>query len=162
VAATAKPAATTPAKKAAAKKKAKKKSPAKKPAATKPAPAPTAGGPSHLELGVALHEQGQPQRAIEELHRALKQGDRKVRCYTLIGLCYVDLGITAKAISAFKNALFQEDATVQESTALRYELGRAHERQEEWEEALYYYRRVFKEDPAFRDTAIRIKAIGQA
>jgi hypothetical protein len=113
----------------------------------------------HFARGMALRDDNRPQAAIDALTEALNQGSRGVPCHRTIGLCYRDLGNANRAISSFKNALFQEDVTADETKELHYELGSTHEREEEWEEALYYYRRVVKVDPTFKDAAIRIKGI---
>jgi tetratricopeptide (TPR) repeat protein len=114
---------------------------------------------SALQLGIELRDRCKPKQAIVELQKAIEAGETPVFCLAMIGLCYVDLGMDAKAISTFKNGLFRQEVTGAEATALHYELGRAYERLEEWDEALYYYNRVTKIDPNFRDTAARVQGV---
>jgi tetratricopeptide (TPR) repeat protein len=136
--------------------------------ASGPVPVPaTEGGDSspeeaqtHYDLGVAYREMGLHDQAIQRFQLASRAPGREVDCHTMIGQCYVAKGMFTEAISHFKKALYVEGLAEREVHNLYIEMGEAYERLEDPREALYYYEKVAKRDPAFRDAAARVRALG--
>ncbi len=114
---------------------------------------------THYDLGIAYREMGLMDDAICEFKIAMQTQDKEVLCHMMIGLCFLDKGITTDAIGQFKKALYVEGITEGETTSLYFELGRSYERLEDDREALYYFEKVAKKNPRFRDVAERISAI---
>jgi tetratricopeptide (TPR) repeat protein len=80
----------------------------------------------------------------------------------MIGLCYSEKGMQTEGISQFKKALYVEEISEREQLSLYYELGVAYERLQDWRESLYYYEKVVKRDPKFRDIDRRMQEAKQA
>ena len=114
---------------------------------------------THYDLGIAYREMGLMDDAISEFKIAMQNLEKEVLCYMMIGLCQLDKGITTDAISQFKKALYVEGITEQESVSLYFELGGAYERLEDTREALYYYGKVARKNPRFRDVSSRIERL---
>jgi tetratricopeptide (TPR) repeat protein len=63
------------------------------------------------------------------------------------------------AIGQFKKGLYVEGITEREALSMYFELGQAYERLNDPREALYYYEKVMKRDPNFRDVQSRVGAV---
>ena len=83
----------------------------------------------------------------------MKDPAREVQCHLMIGLCFLEKGMQTDAIGQFKKGLYVEGITDRESLSMYFELGQAYERLNDPREALYYYDKVIKRDPNFRDVA---------
>ena len=84
---------------------------------------------------------------------------RAVQCHLMIGLCQVERGKLNEAVDEFKRGLYVEGINDRESLALYFELGAAYESLADAKEALYYYEKVSKRDPRFRDVDRRVDAL---
>jgi tetratricopeptide (TPR) repeat protein len=82
-----------------------------------------------------------------------------VQCHLMIGLCHVERGKLSEAVGEFKNGLYVEGINERESLALYFELGVTYEALGDAREALYYYEKVSKRDPRFRDVAGRTEGV---
>ena len=114
---------------------------------------------THYDLGIAYREMGLFDDAIAEFKTAMRTKEKEVLCHMMIGLCHVEKGDTVDAVTQFKAGLYVDGVTDQESVALYYELGRAYERLDDAQEALYFYDNVLKKDPAFRDVGSRVDGL---
>jgi tetratricopeptide (TPR) repeat protein len=110
---------------------------------------------THYDLGIAYREMGLMDDAIAEFKVAMRSREKEVLCHMMIGLCYTEKDMLSEAISQFKTGLYVEGITERETIALYFELGQAYERLEDTREALYYYEKVAKKDPRFRDVGAR-------
>ncbi len=117
---------------------------------------------THYDLGIAYKEMGLLDDAIHEFETALGGNDRKreVDCLSMIGLCHVAKGDGAAAIAVLRRALASERLTRDAAKAIHFELGAAYEGGGDREAALWCFQRVAKADPAFREVAQRIAALG--
>ncbi len=106
---------------------------------------------THRDLGIAYKEMGLYDDAIQEFKMVTKAPGQEVFCLTMIGSCYVEKGGISDGIASFKKALYVEGITEREQLQLYYELGRSYERLNDPGEALYYFEKVLKKDPKFRD-----------
>jgi tetratricopeptide (TPR) repeat protein len=102
-------------------------------------------------LGIAYKEMGLLDDAVSEFKLVMKDPTREVQCHLMIGLCCLEKGMQTEAIGHFKKGLYVEGITERESMSLYFELGQAYERLSDPREALYYYEKVLKRDPRFRN-----------
>jgi len=116
---------------------------------------------THYDLGIAYKEMGLYNDAIREFEMIAQAPGREVLCHTMIGLCFSARGMLSEAISQFKKGLYVEGITDMETVSLYYELGQCYEKLGDPREALYYYEKVAKRDPKFRDVAKRVEAVKQ-
>jgi tetratricopeptide (TPR) repeat protein len=117
---------------------------------------------THYDLGMAYKEMGLHEEAIKEfaLVREAPAGrDRAVQCYLMIGLCQAERGRLGEAVDEFKAGLYVDHITEREAMALYFELGAAYQALGDVREALYYFEKVHKRDPRFRDVDRRITAL---
>jgi len=82
-----------------------------------------------------------------------------VQCQLMIGLCHIEKQQFTEAINQFKKGLYFDGITDAEALSLYYELGQAYEKVGDPREALYYYDKVQKRDPKFRDLQRRLRAL---
>src|SRR5205823_13750324 len=106
---------------------------------------------THYDLGIAYKEMGLLDDAITEFKLVMKDPAREVQCHLMIGLCCLEKGLQTEAIGNFKKGLYVEGISERESLSLYFELGQAYERLGDPREALYYYEKVVKRDPRFRN-----------
>jgi len=114
---------------------------------------------THFDLGIAYKEMGLLDDAISEFKLCLTNSQRLCIAQTMIGLCHIEKGEIAEAISHFKKGLYAEQKTEREELGLYFELGHAYELLHDPKEALYYYQKVQKRDDTFRDINGRIDAL---
>jgi tetratricopeptide (TPR) repeat protein len=117
---------------------------------------------THYDLGIAYREMGLLDDAIQEFETALAGNDRRkeVDCLSMIGLCLMAKGSAREAVEAYRRALASDHLTKDAAKAIHYDLATAHEAAGDREAALYYFQRVIKADPAFRDAAKHAAALG--
>ncbi|MEM9070863.1 MAG: tetratricopeptide repeat protein [Myxococcota bacterium] len=116
---------------------------------------------THFDLGIAYKEMGLLDDAISEFTLAMKNRQRECICQTMIGLCRVEQGRLTDAIGHFKKGLYAESKSDREELGLYFELGRAYQMLDDPKEALYYYQKVAKREPAFREVERFIKELTQ-
>lgn len=114
---------------------------------------------THYDLGIAYKEMGLLDDAVNEFRIVMKDPAREVQCHLMIGLCYLEKGLQTDAIGQFKKGLYVEGITEREALSMYFELGQAYERLTDPREALYYYEKVIKRDPNFRDVEKRVEAL---
>jgi tetratricopeptide (TPR) repeat protein len=114
---------------------------------------------THFDLGIAYREMGLLDDAIGEFHYALGSTARRLDALHMMGLCALDVGRAIDAIGHLEQALASPDVPAERETALRFDLGRAHEAQGDCERALDAFRRVAELDAEFQDVGARIEAL---
>ncbi|PIE19559.1 MAG: hypothetical protein CSA65_01930 [Proteobacteria bacterium] len=117
---------------------------------------------THYDLGIAYREMGLLDDAIAEFKVAMRSREKEVLCHMMIGLCCSEKGMISEAISQFKTGLYVEGITERETIALYFELGQAYEKLDDLQEALYYYEKVAKKDPRFRDVERHVHRLRRA
>ena len=117
---------------------------------------------THYDLGIAYKEMGLLEDALHEFEMALGGSDRRreVDCLTMIGLCQMARSEPREAIQAYRQALGSDHLTKDSAKAIHLDLGAAYEAAEQPEAALFYYQKVARNDPGYRDVAARVKALG--
>ena len=116
---------------------------------------------THFDLGIAYKEMGLLDDAIHEFELAMANPQRECICQTMIGLCRAEQGRLTDAIGHYKKGLYAETKTEREELGLYYELGTAYEQLDDPKEALYYFQKVAKRAPGFREVEARIKALSE-
>ncbi len=114
---------------------------------------------THFDLGIAYREMGLLDDAIGEFHYALGSTARRLDALHMMGLCALDVGRAIDAIGHLEQALASPDVPAERETALRFDLGRAHEAQGDLDRALDAFRRVAELDAEFQDVGARIEAL---
>jgi tetratricopeptide (TPR) repeat protein len=112
---------------------------------------------THYDLGVAYKEMGLLSDAINEFTMAARDPTRECVCWSMIGIVRLDIGSADGAIEAFIRGLHSEHKTPDQELALYYELGNIYEARGNPQEALYYFEKVRRRDPSYRDVAQRVQ-----
>ncbi len=117
---------------------------------------------THYDLGIAYKEMGLVDDAMHEFETALAGNDRRkeVDCLAMIGLCRMAKGEPREAVKAYRRALASDHLSKDAAKAIHYDLATAYEGAADREAALYYFQRVVKADPAFRDVRKQVAALG--
>ncbi len=116
---------------------------------------------THFDLGIAYKEMGLLDDAISEFRLCLANPHRICISETMIGLCLLEKGEVSEAIAHFKKGLYADQKTDREELGLYFELGRAYEMLGDPKEALYYYQKVAKREPGFRNVGSHIDALSR-
>jgi tetratricopeptide (TPR) repeat protein len=106
---------------------------------------------THYDLGVAYKEMGLVTDAISEFELASRDAERECVCQSMIGMLHMELGNVDAAIDAFIRGLHATVRTQDQELALTYEIGNSYEARQNVEQALYYFQRVARIDPSYRD-----------
>ena len=111
---------------------------------------------THADLGIMEKTMERYEAAIEHFKAVLADPKREVFALSMIGECAEALGDSAEAIRCYQDALKRPTATAAEATQLYFQLGSVFYNMGDHSEALYYFERVFKRDPNFRDIQRRL------
>lgn len=106
---------------------------------------------THYDLGVAYREMGLHSDAINEFELASRDPGRECVCQSMIGMLHLEQGNIEAAIDSFLRGLQTSHRTVEQELQLTYEIGNAYEMRNTPEQALYYFQRVARVDPTYRD-----------
>jgi tetratricopeptide (TPR) repeat protein len=111
---------------------------------------------THGDLGIAYKEMGLLDAAIGEFKLLTQDPAREVFALTMIGECCEAKGSLTDAIIRYKEGLNCPQITPEETVQLYYCLGSTFERLADQSEALYFYEKVAKRDPKFRDVSDKL------
>jgi len=114
---------------------------------------------THYDLGVAYKEMGLLPDAVSEFELAGRDPARECMCFAMIGMIYLELEDLENATQAYKRALEATQKTVDQEMALYYDLGNVCEMKQEVQDALYYFQKIARRDPGYRDVKDRIAAL---
>jgi tetratricopeptide (TPR) repeat protein len=114
---------------------------------------------THYDLGIAYKEMGLTEDAVSEFNVAAQNPKRQCIAETMIGLCYMERNDVATAIEHFKRALQAAAKTDREEMGLYFELGNAYESVGDLSEAMYFFQKVEKRDPSFRNVHARVQRL---
>jgi pilus assembly protein FimV len=110
---------------------------------------PADPGESYLHLG--LYD-----AAIEEYKKLARDPVREVFALTRMGDSYQAKGSFTEAILRYKRALNCDHVTREEARLLYFQLGMTFERLGDISEALYFFEKVAKRDPGFREVSRKV------
>jgi tetratricopeptide (TPR) repeat protein len=114
---------------------------------------------THYDLGVAYKEMGLLAEAIAEFEAAARDPHRECMCYAMMGLIYLEQNDLERSSESYIQALSAQSKTVEQEMSLYYDLGTVYEMKNAKKEALYYFQKIARRDPGYRDTADRIAAL---
>lgn len=111
---------------------------------------------SQYDLGLAFHEMGLYDEAINALRQAAEDPERRVNCLILQGACLRDKGELQLAESALRALLASPALSIEDSCALKYELALTCTALGKSDEAWTLLGEVEQLDPAYRDVSARL------
>jgi tetratricopeptide (TPR) repeat protein len=111
---------------------------------------------THYDLGVAYKEMGLIADAIHEFELAARDPLRECNCFAMIGMVYLEQNQLDRAGEAYVRALGATNKTVEQEMNLYYDLGTVYEMKGSAKDALYYFQKIARRDPGYRDIAERI------
>jgi tetratricopeptide (TPR) repeat protein len=114
---------------------------------------------THFDLGIAYKEMGLVDDAIAEFTVASQDNAKRAEALAMIGLCMAEKGQYSEAINRYKDALHSPGISEHEATGLYYEMGNVYQLLNDLNEATFYFKKVYKRDPKFRDVTVRLKAL---
>ncbi|MFZ5897543.1 MAG: tetratricopeptide repeat protein [Myxococcota bacterium] len=116
---------------------------------------------THYDLGVAYKEMGLIADAVNELEIAARDPQRECMCHAMIGLIHLEQGALDRAAESYIKALAAPVKTVEQEMNLYYDLGNVYEMKGKAQDALYYFQKIARRDPGYRDVADRIASLSQ-
>ncbi len=111
---------------------------------------------THYDLGVAYKEMGLFSDARNEFELASRDPARACMCFAMIGMIHLEQNDLEQATEAYVKALEAEQKTVEQEMSLYYDLGTVYEMREDPKSALYYFEKIARRDPGYRDVKDRI------
>jgi tetratricopeptide (TPR) repeat protein len=114
---------------------------------------------SEADLGLMNKSMERHDIAIRHFTALLGDPRREVYALTMIGESQEALGNHAEAMRCYQDALRSPRASEEEATQLYFLLGNVFYNTGDRAEALYYFERVCKRDPTFRDVQRRLGAL---
>lgn len=117
---------------------------------------------THFDLGIAYREMGLLDAAVEEFETAAKGNNQKkeVDCFTMVGLCRIAQGDLRRAIVAFRRGLGSKFLNRDAAKAIHFEIGTAYEATGNADGALFFFQKLARIDPAYRDVGRKVAALG--
>jgi tetratricopeptide (TPR) repeat protein len=114
---------------------------------------------THYDLGVAYKEMGLLTDAAREFEIASRDPKRECTCLAMMGMMYRERGELDRACEAYVRGLNAKHKTVAQEMTLYYDLGTIYETKGDPDEAIYYYQRIARRDPVYRDVPQRLQAL---
>jgi len=114
---------------------------------------------THYDLGVAYKEMGLLADAAREFELASSDPKRECNCLAMMGMMYRERGELDRAAEAYVKALNAAHKTVGQEVSLYYDLGVIYEMKNDPDEAVYYFQRITRRDPGYRDVSQRLKVL---
>ena len=117
---------------------------------------------THYDLGVAYKEMGLLPDAINEFSVAGKDPRLECTCHAMIGMIRLEQGDVEGAAESYIRALGAGQKTIDQEMSLYYDIGNIYELKGNTAEALYYFHKIVRRDPEYRDVKERIDALTPA
>jgi tetratricopeptide (TPR) repeat protein len=114
---------------------------------------------THYDLGVAYKEMGLIPDAIHEFELSARDPQRECNCFAMIGMVYLEQGQLDRAVESYVRALSAADKTVEQEMNVYYDLGTVYEMKGKAQDALYYFQKIARRDPGYRDVSERLAAL---
>lgn len=112
---------------------------------------------THYNLGIAYKDMELYDKALEEFRLAANDGAYRVRCASLLGLCYLAKGQPERAVEELQNGLSATEAGTEERWGVLYDLATAYEALRDAQKALEALLAIQGEVPKFRDVRVRVR-----
>jgi tetratricopeptide (TPR) repeat protein len=114
---------------------------------------------THYDLGVAYKEMGLLADAAREFELASRDAKRECNCLAMMGMMYRERGELDRAAEAYVRGLSAQHKTVAQEVSLYYDLGVVYEMKNDADEAIYYFQRITRRDPTYRDVSQRLASL---
>ena len=114
---------------------------------------------THYDLGVAYKEMGLIDDALAEFELAARDPARECNCFAMVGMVYLEQNKLERAAEAYVRALSAPSKTVEQEMNLYYDLGNVYEMKGKNQDALYYFQKIARRDPGYRDVSDRLSAL---
>ncbi len=114
---------------------------------------------THYDLGVAYKEMGLLADAAREFEIASRDPKRECNCLAMMGMMYRERGELDRAAEAYVRGLNAKHKTIAQEVSLYYDLGVVYEMKDDADEAIYYFQRITRRDPSYRDVSQRLAAL---
>jgi len=111
---------------------------------------------THFNLGIAYREMGLLPEAIREFQVASRDASFFVECCSMIGVCYLEQGMSSQAAEWYRKALQAPELSAEAIMALQYDLAAALEAAGDMGEAQGLYTEISAADPTYRDVTDRL------
>jgi tetratricopeptide (TPR) repeat protein len=116
---------------------------------------------ARYNLGVAYREMGLLDEAIAELQLAAGDQARLVACASMLGECFVEQEMPARAVKWLEKGLAAPGLPAPKRRALQYDLAAAYEACGETSRALAIYSELQAEDAGFRDVEDKVRRLSK-
>jgi tetratricopeptide (TPR) repeat protein len=90
---------------------------------------------------------------------AARDAQRECNCFAMIGMVYLEQGQLDRAAESYVRALSAPNKSVEQEMNLYYDLGTVYEMKGKSQDALYYFQKIARRDPGYRDIAERISGL---
>ncbi len=117
---------------------------------------------THYDLGVAYKEMGLLPDAINEFGVAARDPKFECTCYAMIGMIQLEQGQFDDAAESYIRGLGAAQKTIDQEMSLYYDVGNVYELKGNNPEALYYFQKIARRDPGYRDVKDRVDALTPA
>jgi tetratricopeptide (TPR) repeat protein len=114
---------------------------------------------TRYDLGIAYREMELYDDAIGEFRRCLQSPSRRLTSLHMMGLCALDLGRAADAVSHFEQVLSTPDLPQEQVGGLRFDLGRALEAEGDLARARCAYEAVLEADRNYPGLSERLRSL---
>lgn len=114
---------------------------------------------THYDLGVAYKEMGLLPDAINEFSIAARDPKLECTCHSMIGMIQLEQGEFDRASESYIRGLGAPQKTIDQEMSLYYDLGNVYEMKGSNAEALYYFQKIARRDPGYRDIKDRIESL---
>jgi tetratricopeptide (TPR) repeat protein len=114
---------------------------------------------THYDLGVAYKEMGLVGDAIHELEVAARDPQRECMCHAMIGMIHLEQNALDRAAESYVRALSASVKSIEQEVNLYYDLGNVFEMKGKAKDALYYFQKIARRDPGYRDVSDRIASL---
>jgi tetratricopeptide (TPR) repeat protein len=115
---------------------------------------------TRYNLGIAYKEMGLVDEAIAEFQLAAKDEARLLECASMLGICFLEKGMSKLAVKWFEKGLGAPGRSEEEYQGLRYDLASALEQAGETGRALALFTELYGQDASFRDVADKLRQLG--
>ncbi|MEE9171659.1 MAG: tetratricopeptide repeat protein [candidate division NC10 bacterium] len=112
---------------------------------------------THYNLGIAYKDLELHEKAIEEFRLAANDATYRVRCASLLGLCYLAKGDPERSVEELLKGLSATKTGTEERWGILYDLATAYEAFGDATKALETLRTIHSEVPKFRDVRVRVR-----
>ena len=115
--------------------------------------------PRDYELPAPISKTGAIDEVIKQLMESMRSNKYEVLCYMIVGRNYLKREREISAIQCFKRGLHIRNLTEDDKIAFYFELGQTYQSINDPREAVYYYKKVGRHNPQYRDVARRLELL---